>query len=313
MNLPWPVIDWKQAWTEFEVQASLEVRQSVARLFAEDQIIGEMRHERIISCSLYCKPSDTGVTWPRPTFATVQRLKVRQGRQTWWETYAGPFLKNVHQLAYTRPDTDVHVYLAGDLAWMLKFLRLPQVVIHVMRHDSLTASPGMMWRYLAHDLLGIREIQFVDIEDPWSHAAWMNRIHEWRESGLALLRHVNPTEWDPVVPNLVIYRPLSGGYWVVRPQSDFSMSRACQSFAWLAMQKQIPTQMQHPTRGEVAMFGHCWPDYGIDETFLQHMVYPIFLDRGIATNFNESDSPTLFGLDLAAAAAACPQAVLTRG
>lgn len=313
MTLPWAIVDWQAAWADFESATPPDQRHHVERFYTEQEVIGQGHSDRVLSCSLYCKPSDTGVPWETPTPESVHRLRVRGGRLTWWDAYASPLLRNLHALPYVRPGTDVHLYLASDMTWMIKHLRLPRVVIHVMHTESLTACPGMMWRYLAHDLPGVREVQYVDIEDPWSFAHWKRRMDEWRESGLALFRYMSPSEWDPVVPDLVIYRPVSGGYHLVRPQADFSMFRAAVAFTWLGIQNRIPTRMQHPVRGDVPLFGHRWPDYGFDETFLQHVVYPFFLDRGISTNYDRSNSETLFIRDTMAAAQACPRAMVTQG
>jgi hypothetical protein len=310
--LPWEIIDADAAWSEFQKSGDRHSQQAVTALFDEQEVIGRSRHTRIIACSLYFKPSSTGMEWGIPSFEAANRIRVRSGAQTWWDVYADPLLRNLHTLLYVRPDADVHLYLASDMTWMIKYFKLPQVVIHLMAHTSIAASPGTMWRFLAHDLPGIAEVQFSDIEDGWDLKHVAQPLSLWRNSDLALFRHLNPHEWDPHVADLLIYRPLGAGSCSMRPQADFSMRRACVAFTWLALQGRIPTRMRHPLRGDVEMFGHHWPNYGFDESFLQHAVYPFFLDRGVFTSYTYSASDALFKLDLAAAFHACPRSIVTR-
>jgi hypothetical protein len=313
MRLPWAEIDPRAAWREFHQHAGGSVHDEILGYFAERAALGTATRPRVIACSLFCKPVDLDDSAAMASPDEMRRRPVRNGACTWWEAYAAPLLRNLRRLPYTFPEHEAHVYLAADLDWLADALCLPQVVVHVMQHSSLAACPGMLWRFLAHDLPDVEEVINVDAEDEWTDFGLSRRLGEWRESGLGLYRHMNPQEWDPTAARLLTYRPLVGCHFAYRPRQDLSMREAVCGFAWLAAQGRVPTTTWHPTQGEVPMFGHRWPNYGMDETFLQHVFYPAMLERGVYTNFNVSHSPVMFALDLFAAARAHPGAIVTQG
>lgn len=312
-QLPWPTLDWRALHAELERDTDAGLRDEVRRYFTEKRVIGRPTRRQVIACSLFFKPSDPALAWPPPDFHTVHTVRVRDGRSTWWEAYAAPLLENLYRLPYVLPDWDVHLYLAADLVPLVEIFALPQVILHVMDHDSLAAQPGMMWRFLAHDLEGVDEVANLDVEEEWEKLLGASCIGDWRRSNLALFRRMNPKEIDPRLKNQSIYRPIGGGCFCYRPQPDFSMRGACEAFTFAALRKNLQVEFTHPTRGVVRQFGCDWPYYGMDETFLQQAVYPFFLRRGVHTNFEENVSPILFPLDLQAAFDAHPDSVLTHG
>jgi hypothetical protein len=190
--LPWMTIDWRSAWSEYTEEAPAEARAEVSGLFAEQRLVGKPCRPRVISCCLFCKPVDQGPVWAVPTFENVESIPARGGTTNWWQAYAAPLFRNLHQLPYTFPDVEVHVYLASDLDWLAETLALPQVVVHLMQHPSFNAGPGMMWRFLAHDLPHVTEVFTVDAEDDWSGFARLQRVADWRRSDLKFFRYVNP-------------------------------------------------------------------------------------------------------------------------
>lgn len=311
MSLPWETIDWRTAWAEYDRQADPASRRLVSSMFAEQAVIGCGSHQRVIGCALFCKSVDSGPIWPQPTRETVHTIMARRGAMTWWEAYAAPLLDNLHRLPYTLPDVDVHVFLAADLGWLVEALALPNVVVHLMEHSSLAAAPGMMWRFLAHDVPGAAEAFCLDVEDDWSWFVRLRRVEEWRRSGLALFRHLHPQDFVPGSGDVTIYRPLVGCHIAYRPQPDFVMRKACEAFVWLTMMGRVSTTLVHPTRGEVQIFGHRWPEYGFDEAFLLRVFYPFWLSRGVSTNFNVLDDSLLFAQDLCATLKAHPDSTVT--
>lgn len=314
MTLPWSTIDWMSAWNDFEEQATADERREITDMFSVRKTVGTPTSTEILACSLFCRPPDVGPVWDPPTRQNVHQIRARAGRMSWWEAYAAPLFRNLHRLPFTYPNREVHLYLAADLDWLVPDLTLPGVVIHVMNHSSIAAVPGMMWRYLAHDLPGVTEIYNVDIEDSWtSLRIFEPHVEAWRKSQLALFRHYNPHEWSPDVKDLLVYRPLVGCHLFYRPQPDFSAFKSCCASVWLAMKNRFPTTMNHPWRGDVPMFGHRWPDYGFDESYLQHILYPHFLPRGIYSHWHTSRSEVLFPLDLFATAKANPGSIAVMG
>jgi hypothetical protein len=75
----------------------------------------------------------------------------------------------------------------------------------------------------------------------------------------------------------------------------------------------LPLTVAHPTLGDLPGFGHTWPNYGFDETFLQRVFYPFFLSRGVYTVFTCSQSAVLFPLDVYIASRAHAGARLAHG
>lgn len=312
MALPWTILDHVELCSAYLTGTGLDEQTAVQSLFATQKIIGKAKCESAISCSLFCKYVDTETTGVTPTRSNANEVLSRAGNAKWWDFYVAPLLHKLHAIAYQHPSMDVHLYLGSDLEWMVDALALPQVVIHLMESSSISAQPGMMWRFLTHDISGLSEVFIMDIEDNWCRTLSSKTIPLWRESGLVLLRYINPHEFANA-EEICIYRPICANFFAIRPQSQFSMRTACEAFVSLAKAGAAPLDINHPVRGSCPAFGHTWPYYGFDETFLQRVFYPFTQTVGVFTVIDEVKSPYLFPADMESTFNAHPASVLSIG
>ena len=288
---------------EYERMATRAERAQLDEWFGVAKVLNARPAKHVLATSLFWKHVDVGTPdLPVPTLDLLQNAK-QYGlvlRFDPWAHYVQPLLQGAAQLAGTRPDITVRVYLAADLEFLVPMLT-EHCEVHLMHHSSLRATLGAMWRFLAmedtEDLVSI-----IDADTLATDAERVLRMTENVTAGdLASWRQINGTEVDAA--GFFVYRPMMG--CTMGSRLRLPMVRLMKAFTWHFQRGLFPTKILHPKRGELPHFQNPWAGYGTDEWFLATTAFPRWLASGLISL--GGGGPCIFPRDTALAAMTNPR------
>jgi hypothetical protein len=289
---------------EYEADATVAERAQLDEWFDVEQVINPRPSRHVVAASLFWKNVDVDdPELPPPTLELLKDARklglVRRFEP--WKHYVEPLIEGAARITHQHHDVTVRVYLAKDLEFLAPMLAR-YCEVRLMRHASLRAQPGMMWRFLA--LEDASDLVTVIDADAMAHRA--ESVMQLSESlaprGVGSWREVNALECD--ANGFFVYRPLIGCGFGSRLR--LPMARLMKAFTWQYQRGFLPRTLSHPHRGETPHFQHPWPGYGIDEWFLATSLYPRILPCGLLTNPVSNHSCGTVHRDLALAAMTHP-------
>lgn len=216
----------------------------------------------------------------------------------WREKYWNHLLALVADLPQL-PDWKLRIYVENSL-WnhaATAFAEHPQVELCHMKVDSIGASPGTLWRFLA---LGDRELDLVletDIDEPLTTKLDHIRSFEMhsgaaigRLGGFLSDRHylVHPEQsavknYATLIASRVMSRPSMWDFDVAAALRGFMAFRKHRSRSerpWAYSDSEEPSAYNAPIGAHTYGWGSHWYMYCFDERFLKHVVYYHFADGG---------------------------------
>lgn len=290
---------------EYEASATAEEREQLDEWLDVERVINPRPARHVVAGSLFWKNVDVNdPELPTPTLDLLQNARkhglVRRFEP--WKHYIEPLLEGAARIAQRQHDVTVRVYLARDLEFLVPMLT-QHCEVRLMRHASVRAQPGMMWRFLAFEEAA--DIVSIIDADALGHGA--ENIMQLSESlearGVGTWRQTNGKEVD--ASGVFIYRPIVGCGFGSRLR--LPMARLMKAFIWHYQRGFFPTTMMHPHAGEVPHFRHPWPGYGIDESFLTAAIYPRVLPYGLLSNPAGPQASSTMHRDLALTAMTNPR------
>lgn len=290
-----PVMDESMV-EEFEELATAEERAQLEEWYGVKEVINRQDKRHVLAMSLFWKPSAASKrVYPKPT----RRVLKNAGelgldlRFEPWPHYIQPILDEAPKLLSTHDDVAVRIYLAADLAFLVRDLVSAGCEVFLMRHPSVAHAPGIAWRVLA---FGDRDrlVTMVDSDRLREASFDLDRTRAMERTGLAAWRVPVCCDWDG--RGQVPYKAMVGAQ--VGAKGGWEMARLLHAFTWHMIRGTIPLAVEVPGCGMYPINNGAWPDYGFEEWFLTVVMYPRMAGAGILTFVPASAHSALLTLDV---------------
>jgi hypothetical protein len=247
------------------------------------------RHKRIMSYSLFWKAPYIHMTQPEVSSNTIyQACQTVKGGESFYSVYVEPLIDQLSQFKRFYPGWTARVYLSSDLEFLVPKLTAKNVEIFVMHHNSIAAAPGSMWRFLVFDDPSVDIAYVKDADKIWERLdgnfSQAEHIHAWINSsetkGFFRLRdlHFAARRW---IPKFGWYSPISASSFGAKRVDWINMEKAMKGY--ILHRLLFPAEKRHPQDCALVNhpygFGHEFPNYGFDESFLKHVLYFAAADR----------------------------------
>lgn len=286
--------EWQRRFAEY----FLESREFSADPFEFDICIARSQR-RCISVSLFRRHPDNRVPDEFPVDETAWRTK-------YWEGLC----------ALTRdlaawPDWKLRIYVERSLAELvsLEFGEHPQVEVYRMRTDSVGASPGTLWRFLALADRSLELTLVTDIDESLADKTEGVRAFELdRRSAVGRRGSFDMDSRYLVASDRSIvknYPVLLASQVLSRPgMVDFDMAAALRGFMafrrhaagtarpWAYSDDERLGAYNEAVDAHRFGWGSHWYMYCFDERFLKHVVYYHFANKGELLTWSRTLTPT---------------------
>lgn len=244
-------------------------------------------HTRCISASLFkCHPDNTS-----ENESDVDDAK-------WREKYWQALHARVAELR-SWPDWKLRLYVEPKL-WRdacESFGNHQQIELLRMRNNTIGASPGALWRFLAFDDRSLETVLVADIDEPLRRKKLIvsSFTHDDRSvlgrlggfycnNGYRVSSGRNDAKnYATILASRIVACPARfdvdmkstmRGFMAYRRQDAMSERR------WAYSKEELPTPYNRPIGKHAFGWGSHWYMYCFDERFLKHVLYYHFADRG---------------------------------
>jgi len=264
---------------DFQINKDLKTSANVcdiSELFEHEEIINHQPYKnKIVSMSLFFKNVDKIEVHDELSEDIIKNISNIK-----WEKYFEKLLKYGPEFIKNNPDIKIRIYLANDCKFMIP--RLSEFCeIYLMKTSSLSAQPGMMWRFLAMNELDT-SVVYWDADD-CNDISYTTHLFKFKKP------FVRTNQWKSIFKDdsgSIVYRPFMGCRSYTNIQIDIKPMMI--DFIKNELDGNISKSVNHSN-----FFGTTWPYYGFDEWFLMTLLYPIALKKGLHTitldNFSIND------------------------
>lgn len=246
-------------------------------------------HKKVMSFSLFWKAPYAHMVQPEVNSdAIYQACPTVKGGDSFYSVYVEPLIDQLKKFKKFYPGWIARVYLSSDLEFLVPKLLGKDVEIFVMNHNSLAAAPGSMWRFLVFDDPDVDIAYIKDADKIWERLdgnfSRSEQINAWikasKTKGFFRLRdlHFASRRW---IPRFGWYSPISASSFGAKHVDWIDIEKAMKGYIlhrliFPAEQRHIDdcALVNHPYG-----FGHEFPNYGFDESFLKHVLYFAAADR----------------------------------
>jgi hypothetical protein len=271
----------------------------VSELFSIDYIVNEQTQVNCISASLFCQNVDN-------TYVDEHERPSREPDSKWYNKYFKQLLQLIEEFnnsSYSK-NWKIRIYLEASLINMISLIKNNNVEIYIMKHNSVGAQPGMLWRYLSFDDKSLNSILATDIdqkfeeirkdldniekcESAYPKSVLIRKMPYYMNAFNNTAFKINNTS-DAV--NVTVVLGSMVGFYPKR--SSINIKELMIKYKCLRMDRynsKYPhldydsdaenTIFNKPIKNNLGWGGH-WYTYGFDEKFLKAVVFPYFAQRG---------------------------------
>ena len=247
----------------------------------------ERPHKKCVSVCLFNQNADNRV---RNEFPVNENL--------WHVKYWEGLLKVVGEME-SFPAWKLRVYIERVL-WDKVLAELgdhPQVELYRMAVNSVGASPGTLWRFMALSDHSLDVVLVTDIDESLAtkenyirsfemdSRSAIGRIGGFSSDGKYIVapRESSVKNYATMTASLIMSRPARFDFDLVATMRGFMAYRKFYSTSdrpWAYTNDEAPSDYNQPIGGMIYGWGSHWYVYGFDERFLKHVIYYHFAEKG---------------------------------
>jgi hypothetical protein len=247
----------------------------------------ERPHKKCVSICLFKQSADNRIPNEFPL-----------DEECWQQKYWIGLLNLVKEMTCF-PEWKLRTYVERDLGEQV-FAVLsshPQVELFRMSINSVGASPGTLWRFLALADRSLEVVLVTDVDEPLGIKVDYIRSFEmdrWSSIGrIGGFQSGRKYLVDPKQSTAKNYATMLASRIMSRPaRCDFDLAAAMRGFMayrkymsmtdrpWSYSQDERPSVYNRPIGAHVHGWGSHWYMYCFDERFLKHVLYYHFAERG---------------------------------
>ena len=216
-----------------------------------------------------------------------------------WDRRYWSSLKRIAAEMKSLPSWKLRIYVERQL-WDLvvsEFSDHAQIELCCMRTNSVGASPGTLWRFLALSDCDLENVLVTDVDEPL--LLKQNRMetflqdHEYaisRNGGFSDLRqylvdmtHSSAKNYATIIASFVMSRPERFDFEISKAMKGFMANRRKQNEKtrpWAYADHEQPSVYNQAIGSHSLGWGSHWFGYCFDERFLKHVVYYHFANQG---------------------------------
>lgn len=259
--------------------------------FTVQEIVNPINNlSKAISVSLFCQNVDSKY---EGEFEAPDHNDVNS---KWYNKYYKNLLKLVNDKKSLLPKYKLRIYLENKLQGLKNNLINDNTEIYIMKHNSIGAQPGMLWRFMAFDDKSLDVVFAIDIDEDFGNN--LKYINAFDKSNKTFGRFMSSYNYDFKINNKLSDSPLNytvviGSKVGVRPkQSNISFvnnfillmllinNRYNSEKRWGFDDNEEMTPYNKPINETNICWG-CNPFiYGFDEKVFKHLFFPYFVKKG---------------------------------
>lgn len=303
----YPPVDVKELITD-------DSQQDFERLFIDSGVFADDPFE---VCDAICRPHENCISASlfkqNPNNRRRNEFEVDdvQWTQKYWQR-----LERLTDELWQFPGWKLRLHVENQL-WdrvVARFSNTPQVELFRMNTDSIGASPGTLWRFMALSDSQLQSVLVSDIDEPLIHKKC--RIESFERTPNASLGRLggftNPQDYlvDKTSGLVKNYATIIASCILARPeQFNFDMADALKGFMvrrlkatrsdrpWAYSDDEKLSTYNCQIGNHLFGWGSHWAMYCFDERFLKHVLYYHFAKQGTLLTWASSLRPDIMSTE----------------
>lgn len=271
-------------------------------IFAVEKIFNPLpHHNNCISLTLFCQNVDNKT----PALITTSKPLDNSPDSRWNTKYFSSlktFIRDVLKSPFSKT-FKIRIYLEKQLHehYPKVFIDLApaNVEVYLMKHNSIGAQPGMLWRYLAFDDKNLDLVFVSDVDVTFN--GWVvnklklfqksnktfGRFLGWHKNNLTIGNDLNnPLNYPVCLGSAIAMRPKQFNHptiTVKRTFINYILYRIhrieTSNKPWEEKDSCDTSKYNRPVEGHSFGWGGYWTMYGFDEKVFKHTLFPHFIER----------------------------------
>lgn len=268
---------------------------SIEHLFDVADVYNKQPHKNCISVSLFCQHVDN--TYVNEYGEKNDWLNINTN---WYKKYYISFMNFIKEYnnSHYFDKWKIRIYLENKMGGIINKLLIqsPHIEIYHMKHNSIGAQPGMLWRFMAFNDNTLDTAFSCDIDDTLH--TYMPYIDSFYNSNKTFGRYLSyygdnfnidktdnnsPLNYAVVLGSRIGFRPKNTELNIVNIIINYILHRISRYSSCNPHEEfdNVNTErFNKPIRNHIYGWGGLWTMYGFDEKFWKHTLFPYFVKRG---------------------------------